>query len=40
MFLEMLQRGSAAFQINDLILEILQLKILNCLRVVIIKWVL
>lgn len=38
--LVMLPKGSAAFQVNDSISEILQLQILDCLVVVIIKWVL
>jgi len=33
----MLPKGNVAFQVNDLIFEILQLQILNGLRVVIIK---
>lgn len=36
----MLPKGSAEFQVNDLISEILQLQILDCLVVVIIKWLL
>lgn len=40
MVLETLPKGSVVFQVNDLIFEILQLQILNYLRVVIIKWVL
>lgn len=38
--LVILPKGSAAFQVNDSISEILQLQILDCLVVVIIKWVL